>query len=116
MRPGALSNYVLETLNERGLSREQISELSPREVFNEYCLGRGLLGYGDLLFDIALELDNGDARVVKPKHDYLFSFGTVGYLNVASTGRTDPNEILSMLQRVCNVEVTVEVKTPSRFS
>ena len=50
------------------------------------------------------------------RHDLVLTFGEVGYLRVASTGRTDPEQIRAMLAGVCRVPVTVEVVKPSRFS
>lgn len=50
-----------------------------------------------------------------PVHDYVYSFGDVGYVRVASTGYSNPENIRAMLARISKVPVTLEVQ-PSRFA
>jgi len=50
------------------------------------------------------------------KYDVVFTFGGGGFLRVASTGGTPPEELLDMLNSISRVPVTMTIETPSRFS
>lgn len=51
-----LNPAVLSALRERGHTDKDITFMSPREAFEEYCTWHGLVNWGDTLWDRAKEL------------------------------------------------------------
>lgn len=49
---------VLEALHNRGLSDEEIAELTPAEAFSEFCYWHGLLNWGNELWSVMTNLQS----------------------------------------------------------
>ena len=106
----------------------------PRSVgvgYGPICAGNYGLPWGekqtlgedasDLLSELATQLQTPKPDPLSVDHaiakrDIVFVFGNMGFIRVASTGGSDPNDLLEMLNSVCNVKVTMFVEEPSRFS
>lgn len=48
---------VVDACIERGYKTEEIFNMSPKELFEEYCCWHGLINWSDTLFDIVIDLE-----------------------------------------------------------
>lgn len=51
MNVAKLPDHIVQALQNRGHSREDISQMSPEEAFYEFCNWRGLTNWGDTLWN-----------------------------------------------------------------
>jgi hypothetical protein len=56
MKLGEIPEHVLEDVRKRGHSDGDIERMSAVDLFDEYCRWNGLIGFGDDLFETAVEL------------------------------------------------------------
>ncbi len=48
--PKKIPHSILENLHDRGLTDEQIADMSPKEAFGEYAQWHGLINWGSTLW------------------------------------------------------------------
>jgi hypothetical protein len=66
MQLADIPDEVVDAARERGFSDDAIENLSPQQLFNEYCQWEGLINYGYPLWEIVTKLKKA-ARKDKSK-------------------------------------------------
>ena len=57
-----ISIDILEDLRERGIKDVRLKEMTPFEVFTEYCMWHGIIGYSGMLWNAVENLKKADDR------------------------------------------------------
>ena len=55
-----LPDFIISDLKDRGHSEDDISRMTPRNAFNEYCNWNGLINHGDSLWEVVQALKDSD--------------------------------------------------------